>query len=336
MIAALGEWMKRRDFIVAGGATVAWPLAAGARQPAMPVIGVLLGMSESNPEHRSFFDAFIEELTRLGWKDGRTARIEQRWANADSTRRGAFTTELVALRPDVILSSSTPVTAALQRETSIIPIVFTLVSDPVGAGFVASLPRPGGNITGFSESDPALGGKWLSLLREAVPGLKRVATMFNPDTAPGHGRFFMPSFEAAAHSLAIEPVALPVRSDAEMEAGIAALGRERGGLVIGDDIFMAVHYRTALSATARNNVPAIAFTPQFGKDGGLMAYNSVITDQFRGAAGYVGRILHGEKPSDLPVQMPAKFSMIINLKTAKAFGLNISPGLLATADEVIE
>ena len=159
-------------------------------------------------------------------------------------------------------------TTALHRETSTIPIVFTLVSDPVGAGFVAGLPRPGGNITGFSESDPALGGKWLSLLREAVPGLKRVATMFNPDTAPGHGRFFMPSFEAAARSLAIEPVALPVRSDAEMEAAIAALGRERGGLVIGDDIFMAVHYRTAISATARNNVPAIAFTPQFGKDGG--------------------------------------------------------------------
>ena len=209
-------------------------------------------------------------------------------------------------------------TAVLHRETSTIPIVFTLVSDPLGAGFVAGLPRPGGNITGFTQSDPALGGKWLSLLKEAVPSLKRVATMFNPDTAPGRGSFFMASFEAAARSLAIEPVALPVRSDAEMEAGIATLGPEQG-LILTDDL-LALHYRTAIAATARYKVPAISFSPQFAKDGGLMAYNSIITDQFRGAAGYVGRILQGQKPSDLPVQMSTKFEMVINLKDRQGVG----------------
>jgi putative ABC transport system substrate-binding protein len=271
----------------------------------------------------------------LGWKDGRTARIEQRWTNADNKRTSAFAAELVALRPDVILSSSTPVTATLRRETSAIPIVFTVVSDPLGSGFVSGLARPFGNITGFTQSDPALGGKWLSLLREAVPGLKRAAAMFNPDTAPGHGSFFMASFEAAARSLAIEPVTLPVRSDAEIEAGIATLGPEQG-LIMTDDSFLAVHYRTAIAATARYKVPAISFTPQFANDGGLMAYNSIVADQFRGAAGYVGRILHGEKPSDLPVQMPTKFGMVINLKTAKALGINVPLGLLNAADDVIE
>ena len=328
--------MRRRDFVTRLGSAVAvWPLRARAQQSAMPAIGVLLGLSESNPEHRSLFEAFIDELTRLGWKDGRTARIEQRWTNVDNKRTITFAAELVALRPDVIFSSSTPVTAVLHRETSTIPIVFTLVSDPLGAGFVAGLPRPGGNITGFTQSDPALGGKWLSLLKEAVPSLKRVATMFNPDTAPGRGSFFMASFEAAARSLAIEPVALPVRSDAEMEAGIATLGPEQG-LILTDDFFLALHYRTAIAATARYKVPAISFSPQFAKDGGLMAYNSIITDQFRGAAGYVGRILQGQKPSDLPVQMPTKFEMVINLKTAKALGINVPLGLLNAADDVIE
>ena len=206
----------------------------------------------------------------------------------------------------------------------------------MGAGFAASLPRPGGNMTGFTQTDPALGGKWLSLLKQAAPGLQRVATMFNPDTAPGQGKFFMASFEAAARSLAIEPVVVQVRSDAEIEAGIAVLGRERSGLVMADDSFIAVHYRTVISATARNNVPAIAFTTQFAKDGGLMSYQSRIIDQFRGAAGYANRILHGEKAGDLPVQTPTKFELTINLKTAKALGLTIPPLLLATADEVIE
>ena len=239
--------MRRRDFISLFGRAFALPLTGCAAAASVPVIGVLMGLSESNVEHRSFFDAFIDELTKLGWKDGRTVRIEQRWTNADNKRASAFAAELVALQPDVILSVTTPVTSALRRETSTIPIVFW-VADPVGTGFVASLARPVGNITGFAETDAALGGKWLSLLREAAPALKRVATMFNPDTAPGQGKFYMTSFEAAARSLAVEPVVLPVRTDAEIDVGIATLGRERGGLVLTDDAFMAVHYRTAISA----------------------------------------------------------------------------------------
>jgi putative tryptophan/tyrosine transport system substrate-binding protein len=328
--------MKRRDFIFAGGAMAAWPLVAGAQEPALPVIGVLFGLSDSNPEHRSFFEAFIDELTRLGWTDRRAVRIEQRWTNADNKRTSAFAAELVALRPDVILTATTPAAAASHRETSTIPIVFTIVSDPVGAGFVASLRRPGGNMTGFTQTDAALGGKWLSLLKEAVPGLKRAGLMFNPETAPGQGKFFMTSIEAAANSLAVEPVVLPVHSDTEIEAGIAVLGREGGGLVMTDDSFMAVHYRTAIFAAARHNVPAISFTAQFAKDGGLMSYATSITDQFRGAAGYVDRILHGEKPKDLPVQTPTKFATIINLKTANALGLTIPHDLLVLADDVIE
>ena len=329
--------MRRREFIaLLGSAAFALPLTSRAAVASVPVIGVLMGLSENNAEHRSFFDAFIDELTKLGWKDGRTVRIEQRWTNADKAKVGAFAAELVALKPDVILSATTPVTAALRRQIGTIPIVFTVVSDPVGAGFAASLPHPGANMTGFTQTDAALGGKWLGLLKEAAPGLKRVAMIFNPDTAPGQGKFYKASFEAAARSLAVEPAVLPVRTDAEIEAAIAALGRERAGLVLMDDSFMAVHYRTAISATVQNNVPTIAFTTLFAKDGGLMAYESGIVEQFRDAAKYVDRILHGEKPSDLPVQTPTKFEFVINLKTAKAFGLSISPGLLATADEVID
>jgi putative tryptophan/tyrosine transport system substrate-binding protein len=328
--------MRRREFIsLLGRAAFALPLTGCAAAASVPVIGVLMGLSENNAEQRSFFDAFVDELTKLGWKDGRTVRIEQRWTNADNKRASTFAAELVALQPDVILSVTTPVTAALRRETSTIPIVFW-VADPVGAGFVAGLARPVGNMTGFAETDAALGGKWHSLLREAAPALKRVATMFNPDTAPRQGKFCMTSFEAAARSLAVEPVVLPVRTDAEIDAGIATLGRERGGLVLTDDAFMAVHYRTAISATVRNNVPAIAFTGLFARDGGLMSYDAGIVEQFRGAARYVDRILKGEKPGNLPVQAPTKYELVINLKTAKAFGLTIPPTLLTTADEVIE
>jgi len=330
--------MRRRDFItLLGGTALAWPLSARG-QPADKVrrIGVLMGLSEDNPDNRSFLDAFIDELAKLGWKDGSTVRIEKRWSKADNKRTSAFAAELVALQPDVILCATTPATAAVRRETSTIPIVFGVVSDPAGAGFVASLPHPGGNTTGFTESDAALGGKWLSLLKEAAPRLQRVATMFNPDTAPAQGKFFMASFEAAARSLAIEPVVLPVRSDTEIDEGIAALGRERSGLVMGDDSFIVVHYRTVISATVRNNVPAIGFLTEFAKDGGLMAYQSNILEQFRSAASYVDRILRGEKAGDLPVQTPTKFELTINLKTAKSLGLTISPLLLTTADEVIE
>jgi putative tryptophan/tyrosine transport system substrate-binding protein len=297
---------------------------------------VLMGISESDPENRGWFATFVEELARLGWIDGRNARIERRWTNADIKRTSALAKELLAGPPDVILAVSTPATAALHRETSIVPIVFAPVNDPVGAGFVASLARPGGNITGFTNTDAGFGGKWLGLLKEIAPGIKRAGILFNPDTAPGGGDFFLGSFEAAARALAVEPVTMRVRSDAEIEAAIAALGRERAGLVTMDDSFMAVHYATIISLSARNNVPAIYGSAEDSRDGGLISYGADVTDLFRRAAGYVDRILRGAKPADLPVQTPTKFLTTINLKTAKALGLDVPAELLAMADEVIE
>jgi putative ABC transport system substrate-binding protein len=277
---------------------------------------------------------FKEELARLGWTDGRNVRFEQRWTT-DSNRASAFATELVAAQPDVIFCSTTMVTAALHRETSTIPIVFALVGDPVGAGFVAGLPRPGGNITGFTNNEAAMGGKWLSLLKEIAPGIKRAAFMFNPETAPDGGKYFVASFEAAAGSLGIEPVAMPVRSVAEIETAIAALGAEQSGLVEFSP-FLVGHAGTIISSTARHKVPAMFEAAPFARGGGLIGYGASLTDMFRRAAGYVDRILRGEKPADLPVQTPTKFEMAINLQTAKALGLNVPPSLLATADEVIE
>jgi putative ABC transport system substrate-binding protein len=240
--------MQRRKFIVAIVNTIAAAPMFGLRlvsaQQAEKVrrVGVLMGLSESNPEHRNLFAAFLEELARLGWVDGRTARIEQRWTDGDVKRASAFATELVAAQPDVILASTTPVTAALHRETTTIPIVFATVSDPIGAGFVASVPRPGGNITGFTHVDPAFGGKWLGLLKEIAPSIERAGIIFNPDTAPRAGNFFLGSFEAAARLLAIDPVNMPVRTDDEIETAIAGLGPERAGVVVAADSFMAVHF----------------------------------------------------------------------------------------------
>ena len=252
--------MHRREFIVALAGTVtgahSFTLRAASAQQAAKVrrIGVLMGSGESDSS--AFFPAFVEELARLGWTDGRNLRIELRWTNGDANRASAFARELVGSQPDVILCSSTTVTAALHRETSTIPIVFTIVSDPVGSGLVAGLPRPGGNITGFTSIEATMGGKWLSLLKEIAPSIKRAAFMFNPDTAPGGGKHFLASFEAAAGSLAVEPVAMPVHSDAEIETAIAALGVEQAGLVEFSP-FLAVHVGTVISSAARHNVPAI-------------------------------------------------------------------------------
>jgi putative tryptophan/tyrosine transport system substrate-binding protein len=329
--------MQRRELLSVLGAAAAWPLAARARESdRVRRVGLLIGWTESDPDLRGFVAAFVEELARLGWIDGRNARIEQRWTNADVNRTSAFAKELVASQPDVILAATTPATAALHRETSTIPIVFTIVSDPVGAGFVTGLPRPGGNITGFTHTDAALGGKWLGLLKEIAPGIKRAGIMFNPDTAPGSGNLFLGSFEAAARSLAVEPVTMRVRSDAEIEAAIAALGREQAGLAAMDDSFMGVHYRTVISSSARNNVPAIFVAQAFVRDGGLISYGADFTDLELRAARYVDRILRGEKPGDLPVQFPTKFEMVVNLKTAKALGLTVPQSILLRADEVIE
>jgi putative ABC transport system substrate-binding protein len=245
--------------------------------------------------------------------------------------------ELSELQLDVILSGTTPATAALHKETRTIPIVFVIVADPVGAGFVAGLPRPGGNLTGFINAEPVMAGKWLEMLKEAAPRVKKAAIMFNPDTAPGNGAFFLGPFEAAARSLAVEPIAVRVRSDSEIEAGVAPLGLEKAGLVIMPDAFMAVHQATVISAAVRNSVPTIgADIPNFAKEGGLLSYGTSFRDIFRRAADYVDRILRGANPADLPVQAPTKYEFVINLKTAKALGIEVPATLLARADEVIE
>jgi putative ABC transport system substrate-binding protein len=332
--------MKRREFItlIGGGAAAAWPLAARAQHPErMRRIGVLMAFSESNPQFRSLIETFMQGLTRSGWVDGRNVQIDVRWAGGDVGRMRAFAKQLTELQPDVILAGTTPVTDALQKETHTIPIVFVIVSDPVGAGFVAGLPRPGGNITGFINVEATMGGKWLELLKEIAPRVERAAIMFNPDTAPGGGTYFLGPFETAARSLAVEPITARVRSDAEIEATLASLGREQAGLVIMTDSFMAIHQATIISATARNNVPAVgADLATFAKDGGLLAYGASFPDIFRRAAAYVDRILKGDRPAELPVQVPTKYELAINLKTAKALGLEVPPTLLARADEVIE
>jgi putative tryptophan/tyrosine transport system substrate-binding protein len=333
--------MRRREFIAAlAGFVTAMPAQsprpAFAQAETVRHIGVLMGLSESDPVFRDFVSTFVQELARLGWLDGRNVRIEQRWTNADVNRAGSLAKELVGTQPDVILASTTPATAALKRESSTVPIVFTIVSDPVGVGFVTSLPHPGGNITGFTHTDAGLGGKSLGLLKEIAPGIKRAGIIFNPDTAPGGGKFFLDSFGVAANALAVESVALPVRSDAEIEAAIAGLGREQAALAAMDDSFNAVHKGTIISSSARNKVPAIFAESGFVKEGALVSYGADLRDLFARAAGYVDRILRGEKPSNLPVQTPTKFNTAINLKTAKALALAVPPSLLAIADEVIE
>jgi putative tryptophan/tyrosine transport system substrate-binding protein len=331
--------MRRRDFIkgIAGGA-VAWPLAARGQQASgMRRVGVLMGYAENDPEAKVFFAGFTQRLAELGWVEGRNLRMDVRWAPGSVDRMRTFARELVELQPEVFLANSTPVTAALQRETRTIPIVFAVASDPVGSGFAASLARPGGNITGFSIAEPSLPGKWIELLSEITPGLQRAAMMFNPDTAAYVSSYYLPSFEAAAQSRKVAPSTARVRSDAEIETVITSLGREPGGgLLVMPDNFMEIHRAQIISLVARNNVPAVYQLPVNVRDGGLLSYGADFADVFRRAAPYVDRVLRGTMPSELPVQMPTKYILAINAKTAKALGLAVPQTLLVRADEVIE
>jgi putative tryptophan/tyrosine transport system substrate-binding protein len=330
--------MRRREFIAGlGGAAAAWPPPARAQQgERVRRVGVLLGWTDSSPMFRSFLDAFIQELAHLGWVDGRNVRIEQRWTNADLDRTGSLAKELIELKPEVILASTTPATAALQREGRPIPIVFTIVSDPVGIGFVASLARPGGDLTGFIHLEAESVGKQLNFLKEIAPSIKRAAIMFNPDTAPRGGNYYLGSFEAAARSLNLEPISVRVRTDAEVETAIISLGRQQTGLVLMEDSFMGVHQTMVVSLGRGTKLPAITSDHEFVKEGGLISYGPSFQAIFRRAASYVDRILRGAKPSDLPVELPIKFNLAINLKTAKALGLTVPNALLALADDVIE
>jgi putative ABC transport system substrate-binding protein len=329
--------IARRKFVVAlaGGAT--WPLAARAQQgDRIRRIGVLMPGDENDPVRKTYVSAFTHALSGLGWTDGRNVRMEVRWAGSDTNRIRALAQDLVGLQPDIILTESTPPTVAVQRETRTIPIVFANVGDPVASGIVPRLNQPGGNVTGFAVYEATLGGKWLELLSEIAPGLKRAAIMFNPNFGAA-SVVFMPSFETAARSLKVEPIIAPVHSDVEIETTFIALGRESGGgLVAMADAFMTAHRAPIISAAARNNVPAVYHLSAFARDGGLLSYGVDQVDLFRRAASYVDRILRGEKPGDLPVQLPTKYEMVVNLKTAKALGLAVSPSILLRADEVIE
>jgi putative ABC transport system substrate-binding protein len=326
---------NRREFIAGLGGAAAWPLAARAQQrDRVRRIGVLMPYDENNPVAKAWVSAFTQALADLGWTDGRNVRMDLRYAGADTNRIRALAQELVGLQPDIILTGSTPATVALQRETRTIPIVFAGVGDPVASGIVPRLDRPGGNVTGFANFEATLAGKWLELLSEIAPGLKRAAIMFNPDTGVSS---FMPSLETAARSLKVAPIIAPVRSDAEIEAAIMALGREPGGgLVFMPDVFTFAHRAPIILAAARNNIPAVYRDSAFARDGGLLSYGVDQVDLYRRAATYVDRILRGEKPGDLPVQFPTKFEMVVNRKTATALGLAVPPSILLRADEVIE
>jgi putative tryptophan/tyrosine transport system substrate-binding protein len=327
--------MKRREFIAGLGAA-AWPLAARTQQAErMRRIGVLTPGDENDPLAKTEVSTFTQALADLGWTEGRNVRMDFRWAGGDINRVRAFSQELVGLLPDIIVAISTPVAAALQRETRTIAIVFVSAGDPIATGIVARLDRPGGNITGFVFLEASMGGKWLELLSEIAPGLKRAAIMFNPDTV--NASLYLPSLEAAARSFKVIPITAPVHSDVEIETAINALGREPGaGLVVIPDVFTLAHRATIISAAARNNVSAVYWESEFARDGGLLSYGVHEVDTWRRAATYVDRLLRGARISDLPVQYPTKFHLAINLKTAKALGLTIPPSLLAVADEVIE
>jgi putative ABC transport system substrate-binding protein len=326
--------MRRREFIalVGGVVATAWPLAARAQ---MRRIGVLSSISESDPLSVIRMKTFQEGLRALGWVEGSNVRFDNRWAGGDADRYPTHAAELVSLGPDVILTGSTPAGRALQQATRTIPIIFVSISDPVGDGFVASLAKPGGNMTGFSNYDPAMVGKWLELLKEIAPNTKKVSVVYNPDTAP-HS-IFLPPLKDAMQSLAMQMVPTLVRSIAEIESAIAALGREPAtGLLAIPDIYTYVRRALVTSLAAKHRVPAVYAFSVFAKSGGLVSYGVEVNDQWRRASAYVDRILRGAKPGDLPVQEPTKFELVINLKTAKALELTVPQSLLARADEVIE
>jgi len=330
--------MRRRKFItLLGGAAVAWPRAARAQQERMRRIGVLMAYAESDEEGQASIAAFREELQKLGWLEGRNIRFDSSWATpGDAEERQRFAKELVALQPDLILVQSTPNTATLLQETRTIPIIFAQVADPVASGLVASFSRPGGNVTGFIVMEGPMGGKWLELLKEIAPRVNRVALLFNPATAP-FAEIFLKSFRAAAASLQVEATEARVHNTSELESAIAGQAREpNGGLIAMPDSFLNARRAEITSLAARYHLPAVYPYRFYTEHGGLLSYGIDIVDNYRRAATYADRILKGAKPSELPVQAPVKLELVINLKAAKALGLDVPWFLQQRADEVIE
>jgi ABC-type uncharacterized transport system substrate-binding protein len=328
--------LGRRAFIAVLGGAAAWPRAGHAQQPErLRRVGVLIGFAENDPFAHGIVSAFADALGRFGWIEGKNFRIDYRFATGDPTLFKTYAAELVGLTPDVILGSPGTVVPALREQTRTIPIVFVLVPDPVGLGFVQSLARPGGNLTGFSVSDAPLVGKWVQLLKEIAPGVTRIAVIFNPDTAP-HATLYNRAIEAAAPSFGMTVTLAPVHDDAAIEEAIAAQAREPGGGLISlPDPFNSTHRDVIIAAAANHRLPLIG-TPDFPGAGALMSYMFDPVDLHAQAASYIDRILKGGSPAVLPVQQPTKFSLIINLKTAKALGLTVPPVVLDNADEVIE
>jgi putative ABC transport system substrate-binding protein len=330
--------MKRREFITLLGGAAAWPLAARAQQQreATRRIGVLMNVPESNPSYRSHVAAFAQTLQRLGWREGQNLHLDVRWSAGDPERIRAYAAELAGMTPDLILASSSANLTALLRTTRTIPIVFVQVSDPVAQGFVSNLAHPGGNITGFSAFEPTMAGKWLDLLKQAAPGLARVAVIFNPDTSP-QSKLFVPVVKASASSFAVEVIVIPIHAIADFEPTIASFSRHpNSGLIFPSDQSTSSHTDLILELVARYRLPAVYAVEAFARNGGLIYYGFDEGSQFRQAAIYVDRILKGVNPGDLPVQQPTRFWLIVNLSAARALGIELPIGLLLRADEVIE
>jgi putative ABC transport system substrate-binding protein len=330
--------MKRRHFItLLGGAAATWPIAARAQQGERERhVGVLMNYAASQEVGRSYVAAFTDSLRELGWNAGRNLRLDIRWNAGDAELAKIYAAQLIGLMPDVILASSTYNLSVIRDATSTVPIVFAGITDPVEQGIVPSLAHPSGNLTGFGNYEFSIGGKWLDLLKEVVPGLTRAAVMFNPETSP-QSSFFMRAIEGAAAVLGVKAMALPVRTNAEIEPAMVNFARElNGGLILPTDSFTRLRYPLIAEIAVRNGLPSIAASDSFANSGGLMSYVGDTITQYRGAADYVNRILRGETPANLPVQLGTKFQLAINLKTAKALGLAVPQRFLITADEVIE
>jgi putative tryptophan/tyrosine transport system substrate-binding protein len=330
--------VKRREFItLLGGAAGGWPFVARAQQgERMRRIGVMATLAESDPVGQAYMVAFRQGLQALGWSEGRNLQLDIRQATTDAELIERSAKELVALQPDLILTGNTPTTAALQKHTSAIPILFVNVSDPIGSGFVASLSRPGGNITGFLTFEFSIGGKWPELLKEIAPRIDRTAFIFNPNTAP-YFEFFVKPFKAAAASLGVEPIVVPVRDASEIETVVAAQAREpNSGLIVMPDVFLLARRAEITALTARYRLPAVYPFRAFTEVGGLVSYGNDNINIYQRAATYADRILRGAKPSELPLQFPVKFELVINRKTAEMLGLDVPASFYWRADQVVE
>ncbi len=331
--------MKRREFIaVLGGAAAALPLTARAQQDGAPRrLGVLMPSAPDDQEVKKELAAFTRQMQSLGWTEGGNLRVDYRWSGGDSQKTQAYAKELVDARPDIVFVRSTPATAALLKDTRSIPIVFAVVSDPVGEGFVASVARPGGNATGFTNAEASLTGKWLGLLKEIAPKMARVGYLFDPKVAPGGGTYYTSLINTAAAASAVVPAALPVHGSDDIERAIDDFAHTPdGGLIVLPDATTNLHRAQIIALVGRYRLPAIYAFRNLAEEGGLMSYGVDVAELFRLAANYVDRILKGDKPADLPVQLPEKFEFVLNLKTARALGIQIPPGVMAIADAVIE